>query len=73
MSNVFKTWDRGEYCVLEVAFDYDLHEFEVIKGEKILFTITPDSIAHMDRIKQRLNAGECVSGWDDGMGNTIVI
>lgn len=68
-----RTWNREGYQVVEVEFDGDLHEFEVIKNDDVVATITPSSIEDMKQIVADLDAGEDVNGWEDGMGNTISI
>lgn len=68
-----RTWERKGYEVVEVEFDGDLHEFEVVKDGEVIATITPDTIEDMDQIIKDLDSGEGVDGWEDGMGNTISI
>ena len=68
-----RVWEREGYIVREVEFDYDLHEFEVVKDGEVIATITPADLDDMDRIISNLDAGEGVDGWEDGMGNTISI
>ncbi|HHB3507858.1 TPA: hypothetical protein ACORDH_004992 [Bacillus cereus] len=68
-----RTWEREGYKVLEVELDFDLHAFEVVKGEEVVATITPNTIEDMNQIIEDLNKGEDVDGWEDGMGNTISI
>lgn len=68
-----RVWKREGYQVVEVAFDGDLHEFEVVKGEEVVATITPADIEDMNRIIEDLDNGEDVNGCEDGMGNTIAI
>lgn len=68
-----KVWEREGYIVQEVEFDHDLHEFEIVKDDEVIATITPSDIEDMERIIADLDAGEDVNGWEDGMGNTIVI
>ena len=68
-----RTWKRNGYEVVEIEFDGDLHEFEVIKDNKVVATITPNSIENMEAIIADLDNGKDVNGWDDGMGNTISI
>ncbi len=69
-----KTWKRTGYKVIERSFDYDLHEFDVIRDDgEIIATITPDSIKLMREIITDLDAGEGVDGWEDGKGNMIRI
>lgn len=69
-----KVWQREGYEVVEVEFDYDLHEFMVIKeGGDVIATITPGSIEDMQQIINELDNGEDVDGWEDGKGNTIDI
>ena len=68
-----RTWKRNGYEVVEIEFDCDLHEFEVIKDNKVVATITPNSIENMEAIIADLDAGKDVNGWEDGMGNTISI
>jgi len=68
-----KIWERNEYAVVEKEFDYELHEFDVVIGEKVVATITPGSIDEMNEIIESLDNGECVNGWDNGLGETIYI
>ncbi|MGG4039882.1 hypothetical protein [Heyndrickxia ginsengihumi] len=68
-----RTWEREGYTVVEKEFDYDLHEFEVVKGEEVVATITPSDIENMNEIIEALDAGEDVNGWEDGSGNTISV
>ncbi|HDX9614513.1 TPA: hypothetical protein ROY01_005707 [Bacillus toyonensis] len=68
-----KTWNRKGYTVEEVEYNYDLHAFEIIQNEKVVATITPNTIEDMQQIIEDLNNGEDVNGWEDGMGNTISI
>lgn len=68
-----RVWERKGYIVSEIEFDHDLHEFEVVKDGKVIATITPETIEDMEQIISDLDAGEDVNGWEDGMGNTIVI
>src|SRR5690625_3725871 len=49
-----RTWERNGYEVVEVDFDGDLKEFEVIKNEEIIATITPDSVEAMNQIIEDL-------------------
>jgi hypothetical protein len=71
--NEMRTWEREGYIVQEVEFDGDLHEFEIVKNGEVIATITPADTEDMERIIADLDAGEDVNGWEDGMGNTIVI
>ena len=59
-----RTWKRNGYEVVEIEFDGDLHEFEVIKDNKVVATITPNSIENMEAIIADLDAGKDVNGWD---------
>lgn len=68
-----KTWTREGYEVVEVAFDHDLHQFEVVQDGETLFTITPPDLENQAQIIADLDAGEDVNGWDDGNGNTIYV
>ena len=68
-----RTWERKGYEVVEVEFDGDLHEFEVVKDGEVIATITPDTIEDMEQIIKNLDAGDDVDGWEDGMGHTITI
>ena len=69
-----RTWERKGYKVVEVEFDYGLHEFEVISDNgEIIATITPPDLDSQSEIVKALDAGEDVNGWEDGMGNTISI
>jgi hypothetical protein len=67
-----RTWVRNGYKVVEVEFDYDLHQFEVISDNgEIIATITPPDLDNQNEIIKALDAGEDVEGWEDGHGNTI--
>lgn len=66
-----RKWEREGYTVEEREFDYDLHCFAVIVPGKKEQIITPGSIEDMNSIIADLDAGEDVTGWEDGMGNTI--
>jgi len=66
-----RTWEYEDHVVKEKEFDYDLHEFDVVKSGEIVATITPVSLDEMEQITADLDAGECVDGWEDGTGNTI--
>lgn len=68
-----KTWNREGYQVVEVSYNYDLHAFDVIKGDDVVATITPNTIEDMHQIIESLDNGDDVNGWEDGMGNTIYI
>lgn len=70
---MLRTWTRINYMVQEIPFDHDLHEFQVIKNDKVVATITPADIESQTVIISDLDAGEDVNGWEDGMGNTIHI
>lgn len=73
-----RTWQREGYKVVEIDFDGDLHEFEIIKqdyieDDELVATITPSTIEDMEQIIMDLDSGEDVVGWEDGKGNTISI
>jgi hypothetical protein len=69
-----RTWTRKGYMVREIEFDYDLHQFEVVRDNgEIIATITPPDLDNQNEIIEALNAGEDVNGWEDGVGNTITI
>lgn len=67
-----KVWERKGYTVEMVEYDYDLKAFEVVQGDKVQ-TIYPATIEDMEQIIIDLDNGEDVDGWEDGLGNTIVI
>lgn len=71
-----KTWKTNLVTVEEVAFDHDLHTFEVYNhaGAK-LGTITPASIEDMNDLIADLDDGACpvADNWEDGNGNTCNI
>lgn len=67
----FRTWERENYTVNEVAFDHDLHEFEVVQNDEIVATINPNTLENQAQIIADLDNGEDVDGWEDGNGNTI--
>ena len=67
-----KVWERSGYKVEIVEHDYDLKAFEIVQGDKVQ-TIYPETIEDMEQIIKDLNNGEDVDGWEDGLGNTIVI
>ena len=69
-----RTWVRNGYKVVEVEFDYDLHQFEVVRDSgEIIATITPFDLDDQNDIIEALDAGQGVEGWEDGHGNTITI
>ena len=69
-----RTWKREGYTVVEKAFDFDLHEFDVVmENGKPAGTITPATLEDMATIVEDLDAGEDVDGWEDGNGNTIYV
>ncbi len=69
-----RTWERNGYKVREVEFDYDLHQYQVIRDNgEIIATITPASLDDQNDIIKALDAGQGVEGWEDGHGNTITI
>ena len=68
-----RTWKRESYTVEEKEFDFDLREFDVVKNDEVIATITPGSLEEMGEIVMDLDSGECVDGWEDGKGNTIRI
>lgn len=68
-----KIWERNGYTVVEKNFDHDLHEFEIVKDDEVIYTITPPNIIEMNAIIEALDEGHDVDGWEDGNGNTIVI
>lgn len=69
-----RTWERNGYKVIEVEFDYDLHQFEVVRDNgEIVATITPFDLDDQNDIIKALDAGQGVEGWEDGHGNTITI
>lgn len=45
-----KTWERKGYFVKEIEFNNDLHLFQVIKDNKVIATITPDTIEDIQQI-----------------------
>lgn len=66
-----RTWERENYTVNEIEFDYDLHEFEVVKDGEVIATITPDTVEDMEDMANALDNGADVNGWEDGMGNIV--
>lgn len=68
------TWSRIGYQVVSEKIDGDLMEFNVVLNDgEVVGTITPADTNEMDAIIQDLDLGIDVNGWDDGMGNTILI
>lgn len=67
-----QVWERENYTVEMIDHDYDLKAFEVTQGDKVQ-VIYPATIEDMEQIITDLNNGEDVDGWEDGLGNTIVI
>lgn len=67
-----KTWERKNYTVKMIDFDYGLKAFEVIQGDNVQ-TIYPSTIEDMELIIKDLDNGDDVDGWEDGQGNTINI
>ena len=69
-----RIWERTGYKVIEVEFDYDLHQFQIVRDNgEIVATITPPDLNSQKEIVEALDAGEGVDGWEDGHGNTISI
>lgn len=68
-----KVWERKGYTVEEKEFNYDLHQFVVVKDGEVIATITPETLDDMKQIIEDLDRGEDVNGWEDGNGNTISI
>lgn len=70
------TWKTTLVTVEEVAFDHDLHAFDVynMHGAK-LGTITPPTIEDMSDLIDDLNNGACpiINGWEDGNGNVCTL
>ena len=66
-----REWTREGYRVIETEFDGDLHEFKIMRGADVLYTITPPNVEDMQAIIEDLDAGEDVNGWEDGNGNHI--
>ncbi|RUT38707.1 hypothetical protein EJP82_26710 [Paenibacillus anaericanus] len=67
------TWKTNLVTIEEVAFDYDLHAFEVYNhaGAK-LGTINPATVEEMNFLIADLDKGSCPVSekWEDGNGNT---
>lgn len=68
-----RVWERGSYKIVEVEFDHDLHQFNVVKNDEVIASIVPADLENQEQIIIDLNAGEDVDGWDDGMGGTISV
>lgn len=71
-----KTWETELVTVEEVAFDHDLHAFEVYnKDGELLGGIYPNDIDAMESIIADLDDGSCpiAEGWEDGNGNTCTL
>jgi hypothetical protein len=68
-----KTWEIDGLEIIEVDFNYDLHEFEIYKDGVLIGTITPDTIDDMEAIAEDFNNGISPIGMEDGLGNTISI
>jgi hypothetical protein len=68
-----KDWKRDCCVVVETAFDYDLHAFDIYGLDGYLLgEIVPADLANYNHCIERLGAGECpiCDGWEDGLGNT---
>lgn len=68
-----KTWTRYGYEIVEVPFDHDLHQFNVVRDGEVLYEINPVTLEDQAQIIADLDAGHDVNGWEDGKGNTISI
>lgn len=70
-----KTWQRKGYSVVEREFNYDLHEFDIVVGNAVIATITPDNLEDMNDIVEQLDNGAdpVAEAWEDGMGNIITL
>lgn len=71
--NNMRTWGREGYNVVEKEFNYDLHQFEIIRNNEVIATITPSCSEDMQQLIMDLDNGEDVNGWEDGMGNDIYV
>lgn len=69
---MLEKWIKEGYTVEQVEFDGDLKEFKV-KQAGVVQTITPATVEDMEDIIDALNDGECVDGWENGMGEVIYI
>ena len=67
-----RTWERENYKVVMVEYDFDLKAFAVLQDQEEQ-VIYPDDLEDMENIINDLDDGEDVDGWDDGMGNVIRI
>lgn len=70
------TWNNNGYTIEEVAFDGDLHAFEVYNADdELLGTIYPASIEDMNSCIAALDAGKdpVTDGWEDGNGNVCTV
>ncbi|MFC3388089.1 hypothetical protein ACFOU0_05820 [Salinicoccus sesuvii] len=57
-----KRWERAEYSIQEVQAKRDLHEFNVIKNEEVIMTITPKNVAEMNETIRKLDENEPIYG-----------
>lgn len=66
------TSDGTEYTVQEVAFEYDLHAFEILLNEEVVTTIYPCDIDAMKNMIDDLENGAnpIEDSWEDGLGNS---
>lgn len=62
-------WYRSKYYVKEEHGVFAVYTYD---GDLISHIVTGTEEDH-DNIIEALNAGECVNGWEDGIGNTIII
>lgn len=66
---------KNEITVEEIAYDGDLHAFEVSHNGKRLGSIYPDTIEDMKSCITELDAGHdpISAGWEDGLGNSCTM
>lgn len=68
-----KTWRTDWYTVEEREFDYDLHQFVVVKRDGTEHPVIPGDLDAQAYIIAALDRGDDVNGWDDGAGGTVTI
>jgi len=67
------TWERERYIVKEKPFDFDLSQFDIIQDGRAIETITVFYKDDQESIRNALNNGKEIDGWNNGFGDVVYI
>lgn len=71
-----KEWKHDCGLVIkEEPYLNNLHRLTVYQSKKLIGSVYPINIDHMDWLKEELDRGACpvCDGWDDGRGNLCTL